>query len=300
MRPFLPFLLLPAWLAAQIDAGRVLPAGESLHIAAFGDFGSGDEHQSAVAGALAQRNADEPFNLGITLGDNFYRCGVRTIDDEKWKTRWENLYTPLEIPFYATLGNHDYGHPLAVCPEGRGSPDVEVAYSAHSKSWRMPARYYSFKAGPVLFVAIDTEGWSNEQLKWIEATLKASAGDPEIKWRVVYGHHPAYTSGMHRKERRISELRAQLVPVMKAAGVDLYICGHDHDLEHLRTQGIEFLICGGGGAALRHIWHKAPESLFTDVANAFLDIKIDAHQLTARYLDTSLKTLENPPLTLTK
>ncbi|HVP00039.1 MAG TPA: metallophosphoesterase [Bryobacteraceae bacterium] len=300
MKALLPLVLLPAWLGAQTDAGRVLPADQSLHLAAFGDFGSGGAHQAAVAKALARRNAEEPFNLGITLGDNFYPCGVRDIKDPKWKTRWEDLYTPLGIPFYATLGNHDYGHPKIACPTGQGSPDVEVAYTKRGKSWRMPARYYSFKAGTVLFVAIDTEGWSDEQLKWIEATLKASADDPAIKWRIVYGHHPAYTSGEHLNERRISVLRAQLVPVMKAAHVDLYICGHDHDLEHLRTEGIEFLICGGGGAKLRQFRLTQPESLFTDVANAFLDIKIDEHQLTAKYLDTDLKTLETPPLILTK
>ena len=129
----------------------------------------------------------------------------------------------------------------------------------------MPARYYTYKAGPVQFIAIDTEGWSDAQLEWIKQTLTASADDPDIKWRVVYGHHPIYTSGVHLNERRIGELRLKLLPVLKAAHVDVYICGHDHDLEHLRSDGMEFLICGGGGAKLRGFWHKDPLSVFTDV-----------------------------------
>jgi tartrate-resistant acid phosphatase type 5 len=290
----------PTLVTAQSEATRVLPADRAIHLVAFGDFGSGDAHQTAVAQAIAKRHAEQHFDFGITLGDNFYRCGVRSVADPIWKSRWEDLYTPLGIPFYATLGNHDYGHPPIICPLGGASPDVEVAYTQHSKSWRMPAKYYSYKAGPVQFIAIDTEGWSAEQFKWLEQTLAASQNDPEVKWRIVYGHHPAFTSGVHLNERRIAVIRAQLVPLFKSAHVDLYICGHDHDLEHLQSGGIHFLIAGGGGAELRHFRRKSPESLFEAVDYAFLDITIDAHHLSARYLNADLKQLENPPLALTK
>lgn len=296
----LSFPLLPAFLLAQKDIGRTVPAGQPIHFVAFGDYGTGNEHQKSVARALALRNSQERFDFGITMGDNFYLCGVRSVKDSKWKNRWENMYTPLGFPFYAALGNHDYGNPPIICPAQRGSPDSEVAYTAHSTSWRMPARYYAYKAGPVQFIAIDTEGWSDEQLEWIKRTLAESANDPEIKWRVVYGHHPIYTSGVHLNERRIGELRLRLLPVLKAAHVDLYICGHDHDEEHLRSDGMEFLICGGGGAKLRGFWHQDPLSLFTASANAFLDIKMDAHKVTAQFLDVNLHSMETPVMTASK
>jgi tartrate-resistant acid phosphatase type 5 len=300
--PLLTFsiFLLSTSLIAQRDAGRVIPSGHPLHLVAFGDFGDGSANQAAVAHAIAQQNAKQHFDLGITMGDNFYRCGVRGVNDELWKSRWEDFYTPLGVPFYAALGNHDYGHPPIICPAQRGSPDAEVAYTEHSSSWRMPARYYTFKAGPVLFVAIDTEGWSAAQLQWIEKALAASANDPDVRWRIVYAHHPIFTSGVHLNERRISVLRSDLLPVLKAAHVDLYICGHDHDLEHLRSDGMNFLICGGGGAKLRRFRRKETISVFTDSAHGFLDLTIDDHGLTAQFLDISLKSLENPPLTVTK
>ncbi len=304
LRP--PLLAVSVWLSpvallAQQDIGRVLPASRAVHVVAFGDYGTGSSHQAAVARSIAQRNSTLAFDLGITLGDNFYRCGVRSITDPKWKDRWENFYTPLGFPFYAALGNHDYGDPPIICPAHRGSPDAEVAYTSHSTSWRMPARYYSFKAGPVLFIAIDTEGWSPAQLAWIKQTLAASADDPEIKWRIVYGHHPIYTSGVHLNERRIGVLRAQLLPVLKAAHVDAYICGHDHDLERLRSEGIEFLICGGGGAKLRgFVGRREQISAFSASKNAFLDLVIDSHKFTAQFLDTDLNALEDPPVTDSK
>ena len=40
---------------------------------------------------------------------------------------------------------------------------------------------------------------------------------------------------------------------MERHKVDVYICGHDHNLQHLRHvdgDGLDFIVCGGGGAVL--------------------------------------------------
>ena len=292
-------ILFTTILHAQSDLGRVLPAGKPIHIVAFGDFGSGNKHQRITAEALQKRNRDAAFDLGITVGDNFYRCGVRGTSDKKWKLRWEDMYTPLGLPFYASLGNHDYGHPQIICPLFRGSPDAEVAYTEQSTSWRMPARYYTFIAGPVRFIAIDTEGWSPEQSGWIEKILKDSQNEPGVRWRVVYGHHPMYSSGHHANERRIGALRETFVPLFLKYHVDLYIAGHDHGLERLEYQGLNLLISGGGGAQLRFMTHPKKESQFGVVINGFLDLIIDETSLKAQFFDTHLKPLDDHPLVLT-
>ncbi len=64
-------------LFAQQDLGRVI-ANKPIHIVAFGDFGTGDGNQKAVAKAMAARHAQSRFDFGLTLGDNFYRCGVKS------------------------------------------------------------------------------------------------------------------------------------------------------------------------------------------------------------------------------
>ena len=293
-------LVLTSALFAQKDLGRVIPGKPVLRVVAVGDFGSGNVHQVAVARAMVRRNQETPFDLGISLGDNFYRCGVRSAGDPLWKSRWEDLYTPIGVPFFASLGNHDYGHPPIICPEQRASPEAEIAYSEHSQSWRMPSRYYTFVAGDVRFFAIDTEGWSDAQLQWLKSALDKAREEPGIRWRIVYGHHPMYTSGVHLNQRRIAVLRSELTPIFKEAHVDLYVAGHDHDMEHLRTGGIEYLICGAGGAQLRAVRHAQPESLFHATTFGFLDINIDEHQLSAAFLDTKLKPLETPEMTITK
>ncbi|HXP88246.1 MAG TPA: metallophosphoesterase [Bryobacteraceae bacterium] len=203
-------LLLPALAPAQTDLSRVLPAGRPVHVLAMGDYGSGSPHQAAVARAIRTRHEQAPFDLGVTMGDNFYRCGVHNITDENWQRRFEDLYSMLRIQIYASLGNHDYGHPQVVCPAHAGSADAEVAYTTQSETWRMPARYYTFAAGPVRFFAIDTEGWSEKQFEWLRKVLSDSQNEAGVKWRIVYGHHPVYTSGAHENERRIGELRELL------------------------------------------------------------------------------------------
>jgi hypothetical protein len=281
---------------AQLDIGRVLPEHEKLKILAFGDFGTGAPSQVALARAMTRRNSETHFNLGLTMGDNFYQCGVRSVNDPKWKTRWEDLYTPLGIPFYASLGNHDYGHPPAMCPGMGASPEAEIARTKMSPSWRMPARYYTFAAGPARFFAIDTEGWNPKQLEWIRNELELTSTERGIRWRIVYGHHPIYTSGKHINERRIAQLRRELLPVLMRYGVDLYLCGHDHDIEHLRSDGIDFLISGGGGAHLRSMGRRGPQSVFAKTVFAFTELKIDQHELVAEIFDVDLNLLENPPL----
>ena len=283
-------------LGAQADLGRVLPADRPLHVVAFGDFGSGRPEQRETADAISRRHAAQPFDLGLTMGDNFYRCGVKSVTDAKWKTRWEDLYTPLGVPFYATLGNHDYGHPDVICLFTPGSPGAQVEYTKHSKSWRMPARYYTYVAGPVRFIAIDTEGWTDRQLAWIGEVLRKSAGEPGVRWRVVYGHHPIFTSGVHINQRRIGALRRHLLPVLMAGGVDLFIAGHDHDMERLHADGMDFLIAGGGGAKIRKIGKLETPSVFSAVSNGFLELHATNTELTAQFLNLKLEPLDPKPL----
>jgi hypothetical protein len=292
--------LVQVTLLAQADLGRVLPAGRPLHVVAIGDYGSGNSHQAAVARAIERRHMQIPFDLGVTMGDNFYLCGVHSVDDAKWKSRFEDLYSPLGIKIYASLGNHDYGHPPILCPGNSGSPDAEVARTQHSETWRMPARYYTFAAGPVRFFALDNEGWSEKQFEWLKKVLANSQGEEGVKWRIVYGHHPMYTSGAHSNERRIGELREQLEPVFQANHVDLYLAGHDHDMEHLRKDGIEYVICGASGAELRKVQHTQPESLFHATTYGFVDFVIDEQRLAAVFYDAELHSLEDPALTVRK
>jgi acid phosphatase len=244
-------LATPALAAAR----AVQPIG----FVALGDWGRrGDPVQSAVARGLAAAARDVASRFVIAAGDNFYPGGVASVRDPHWRESFESVYveTALQTPWYAALGNHDY----------RGVPDAQVAYTALSRRWRMPHRHYRVGGGILdvpdldLFV-IDTSPlvddanvdervqqlcrghwWPAEteaQISWLKGALARSRAG----WKVVVGHHPIYSGGHGDSPILI----ARVAPLLEEFGVQAYIHGHDHDLQHIRRGSVDY-ICSGAGA----------------------------------------------------
>jgi tartrate-resistant acid phosphatase type 5 len=196
----------------------------------------------------------------ISAGDNFYPAGVRSVTDGHWQRSFEGVYTAaaLQTPWYAALGNHDY----------RGAAQAQVDYTRLSSRWRMPSRYYRAVGEAMtnlldLFV-IDTSplvdrGNYDEMLQqvarghlehhdgarqvaWLEEELRRSTAP----WKIVVGHHPIY-SGDHGDS---AELIAQIAPLLEAHGVQAYINGHDHNLQHIRRGRVDYICTGAGADAI--------------------------------------------------
>ena len=259
--------------AVQADGGR-----DSLSFIVFGDWGvEGRGHQQAIAQQMDIFARKFNVQFFVTTGDNFYPKGVESTADPQWKTSFENIYNKAghNVPWFATLGNHDYG----------ANPEAQVDYSAFSNRWRMPARYYTVEkglgnSGKALFVFTDTSPFLHSyhrrtmadlqaqdtasQLRWLQQTLTGSAS----AWKIVVGHHPLYSSGEHGNT---PELIQQFGPLLVEAKTDFYLCGHDHILEHLKrnNEGVHHLISGGGGAGNYEVDQK-PYSRFARSSPGFL------------------------------
>ena len=181
----------PLMASPQPVSPPAIPGVQRVRILAFGDFGTGGRSQRDVARAMAEVDRRSPFDLGITLGDNFYERGLNSPIHPRWRTNWEALYNGLGIRIYAVLGNHDY--------YDSASPPAEMARSRLSRTWCLPRPYYTFRAGPVQLFAVDTDPIARgdasveEQLSWLDGALAAS----RAPWKMVYGHHPIYTNGEH-------------------------------------------------------------------------------------------------------
>ncbi|MFN0112660.1 MAG: metallophosphoesterase [Blastocatellia bacterium] len=259
--------MLPAFMRVPPVLFSLKPADKPVRLLTLGDFGQGTPAQKQVAGAMLQAQHKTPFDFALTLGDNFYPVGMESPNDPRWRTWWSELYDPLGLKFYATLGNHDWGHV--------DSPAAELLYERQSPSWRLPAPYYTYTAGPVQFFALDTNEVSEAQMDWLKAELAKS----RARWRVVYGHHPIYSAGQHGDS---ATLIAKLLPVLKDR-VDVYFAGHDHDLQHLKPEGgVHFFINGGGGAGIRKIT-AGPRSLFAHSAYGFATIEADEKQFEVKF-----------------
>src|SRR5262249_36323047 len=155
----------------------------------------------------------------------------------------------LAVPFRAALGNHDHN----------GNVEAQVEYSARSSRWHMPAQYYSFVelAGAdttAEFFVLDTEALrreereSVEQLEWFDAKLASS----DAPWKIVIGHHPVRSNGVHGS---IDRVRRAVEPLLVRHRVALYLSGHDHDLELVDSgKGFLQLVSGAGSSTRSMRW----------------------------------------------
>jgi tartrate-resistant acid phosphatase type 5 len=267
--------MLPAFLRAVPPLFSLKAADQNVRVLAFGDFGNGSNEQKQVAAAMLKFHRQTAFDFAITLGDNFYSYGMESPTDPRWKTWWDALYDPLGIKFYASLGNHDWGF--------ADSPAAEILYTQQSPSWCLPAPYYTFTAGPVQFFALDTNEVSEAQLLWLKDELAKSSA----RWKLVYGHHPIYSVGAHADN---PGLIRRLLPVLKGRA-DVYLAGHDHDMQHLKAaDGVHFFVAGGGGAGVRPV-KPEPRALFAKDVHGFCVVEADGKQLKLRFVDTALNQL---------
>jgi tartrate-resistant acid phosphatase type 5 len=267
--------MLPSFLRVAPPVFAVKPADQPVRVLAFGDFGTGSDSQKTLAQTMVAYHQAEPLDFAITLGDNFYTKGMESTADPRWKTQWEDLYGPLNITFYAALGNHDWGF--------ADSPAAEILYRPSNASWRMPASYYTYTAGPVQFFALDTQSvaLSDKQLQWLDREL----GKSTAKWKVVYGHHPIYSGGNYEDR---PDLIARLLPVLRNRA-NIYICGHDHNLQALRPEdGVHFFVAGGGGAGLYQL-RQYERSIFASSANGFAVLDADASRIKVTFVEASGK-----------
>ncbi len=253
---------LPGFMRRPPGVFGVKPPGQRLRVVGMGDFGTGSGGQKAVAAAIAAMGRARPFDLGLTFGDNFYPSGMTGTDDPRWRDWWEAPYGPLGIAFYPTLGNHEW-----YSDDGAAS---EIAY--RSPTWRFPAPYYSFTAGPVQFFALDTTEISEAEVLWLDRAIASSTA----RWKVAYGHHPIFAPERNAKAGRYMEyMRARLWPLLRGR-VDAYLCGHQHAMARMEPRdGVHFFMSGGGGAPLGKVSGKAPGTEFAESSFGFLTLDAD-------------------------
>ncbi|HLP35468.1 metallophosphoesterase [Lacibacter sp.] len=243
---------------------KLIKKEKALHFIAMGDWGrNGADHQREVARQMGITANEIGSMFTIATGDNFYPSGVISEWDPLWKYSFEDIYTDfrLQWDWYPVLGNHDY----------KSNPDAQVKYSTISRRWKMPARYYSkiFSINgdttqQVLLVFIDTnplirEFYKNaeygphvkgqdttKQKRWMEKLL--SNKSPNIKWKIVVGHHPMYTGGSRTEGYDTKAIRNTLKPMFDKYKVDVYLAGHEHSLQHMQSAGNMHHIISGAAS----------------------------------------------------
>ena len=184
---------------------------------------------------------------------------MNSINDPLWTEAWRSVWMTSNlkgIPWYAILGNHDYhqGLTAAYTQMDRMRTDDD--------EWQMPGLVYTVRSPHLTLVCIDTASLAPHETDATEVPLGgagkvkaaldvvdreiAAAALEEPDWLVVAGHYPIRSVGEHGNTLQLSDL---LLPILQRRRVDLYICGHDHTLQHLRDDNpsrLEFIVSGNG------------------------------------------------------
>jgi hypothetical protein len=271
---------MPGFMRRVPPVFEAKPAGGTVRAIGTGDFGTGTASQRDVAAAMVRMGAAKPFDIGITLGDNFYPSGMTGTDDPRWRDWWETLYGPLGITFYPTLGNHEW-----YSDDGAAA---EIAY--RSPTWRFPSPYYSYTAGPVQFFALDTTDISEAELLWLDKAISASTA----RWKVVYGHHPIFAPESNARAGLYMKFtQARLWPVIRGR-VDAYLSAHAHAMAHMQSrEGVHFFMSGGGGGPLTSVSKTAPGAIFAESNFGFLTLDADAARMTIAIYDKDGKAYDS-------
>lgn len=253
------------------DAPTSTASAASTRFVAFGDAGTGSERQIAVGNAMAEVCEARGCDFAVELGDNFYASGVTSVDDAQFQQKFEIPYEKLKVPVFVTLGNHDNSRgPGEGSDNARGEHQVDYHYLAgrNSEKWRMPSRYHSFTtplnaaagstpqaefysldSNPLTSILADPlPAWNfliygAEQQTWFTETLKAS----KARWKIAFAHHPYVSNGLHGNAGNYDGIPS-IVPGTPSGkpwkdfldatvckeGVDIFLQGHDHELEWLK------------------------------------------------------------------
>jgi hypothetical protein len=250
-----------------------------------GDWGSaslGGYHlrnamETSAAMKAAKGNSGTAFVL--STGDNFYYCGIRNTSDPQITEDYTALFGGMGIPWYNSLGNHDYGF----------APEAQLALNETIPEWIMDARYYHRRVvvdddsgGDSIIINIivldtnpcvrdyrgeDRRKWDpcgtqypdcspiaepcrfhenilsqncDAQLEWVKGVL---AGIPanRSEWVFVVGHHKA-------EEINVADFQTTFLDDPR---VHLYLNGHTHNLEHYSVNGqAKYMTTGAGGMVL--------------------------------------------------
>ncbi|CAL1392531.1 unnamed protein product [Linum trigynum] len=238
-------------------------AGGSLAVLVVGDWGrKGAYNQTRVATQMGAIAEAAKIDFVISTGDNFYDDGLTGVDDPNFYHSFADIYTApsLQKQWYNVLGNHDY----------RGNVEAQLSTALQEKDPRwLCMRSFILNTNLAEFFFVDTTPFSDKYftdpedhvydwsglipdratyLSNLQADLDSALRVSKARWKIVVGHHTIKSAGHHGNT---VELEAQLLPILEAHDVDLYVNGHDHCLEHIsssRTK-LQFLTSGAGSKA---------------------------------------------------
>lgn len=303
MAAFLALLAVAAGVAAAELTRVEHPAKNdgSLSLLVVGDWGrKGNYNQSRVAEQMGKIGEKLDIDFVVSTGDNFYENGLTGVHDQQFEESFTNIYTAksLQKPWYLVLGNHDYrGDALAQLSPVLQKLDerffcmrsfivnaeiVDIFFIDTTpfqlKYWTHPKdSHYDWRE------VAPRETYIADLLKDMDKEMKKSTA----KWKIAIGHHTMRSVSDHGDTKELLQL---LLPVLKVNGIDFYINGHDHCLEHISSKDspIQYFTSGGGSKAWRGVYQPNDDNLqFFYDGQGFMSLQLNQDQADFIFYDVS-------------
>ncbi|MBW6456649.1 MAG: metallophosphoesterase [Trueperaceae bacterium] len=274
------------------------PRGD-VRLVVFGDFngpyGSLD-YPAAVARTVAAIVDVWRPDLVLLPGD-LVAGQSGALPDDRFPAMWAAfdlaVAAPLReagIAYAATLGNHD----ASKLRDAEGGFAFAREREAAAAYWRDPGHLvglelvdaddrpfaWSFRLGPLFVAVLDASGPVIDEAEraWLRATLDSPpARTATLRW--VMGHLPllGIAEGRDREGEVLWRAEA-LRDLMREAGVDTYVSGHQAAFYAGRWGGLELLFAGGVGGRRLLGTAAPPRSVvnLVDIGFEPLDVRITA------------------------
>lgn len=296
------FLMMVTVVAFAQNAAAWKALEKPLNFYLANDLGrNGYYDQKPIAELMGKMAEAIDIEFVVAAGDVHHFEGVRSVHDPLWMTNYELIYShpDLMLPWYPILGNHEY----------RGNTQAVIDYSGISARWQMPARYYTKvmeeDGATIRLVMIDTPPLLDKyrkdtekypdaskqdidkQLVWLDSILTSAKED----WVIVVGHHPIYAD-TDKNESERADMQKRVDSILRKHGnVDMYVCGHIHNFQHLRKPDsqIDYVVNTSGSLA-REV-KPIDGTQFCSNATGFSLITVDKKELCLYMMDKEGKVL---------
>ena len=283
-----------------------------ITFAVIGDFGIGvrrsspTRRQREIAAALTRAVERHDVRFILTTGDNIY-AGRRVLgipigghgdEDDDWFFTFYQPYRYVlnRIPVYPSVGNHDsaeseehddrgqvldnfYLRERMVTPEATGEASFE------------PGLFYRVRVGhDIELICLDTSKehfFARGRLfehpmhqVFLEQSLLIAEHEG-IRWRIPFCHHPPYSAGP--RHHNTTDMHA-LMARFHESGVRVVFSGHEHNFQHSRVDGMDYLVSGAAGKLRRGRPDRMADAHTVSWSDTphFLLVTVDAQAMSIR------------------
>ena len=256
----------------EINVFQTAPDNEN---SSFNFIAISDTQQTSWSNGFCKKVADKltnniiQYDFLMNVGDFVWNGKDQSDWDDFFATYGEVLNKTVIVP---VIGNHDSSYPKE---NDSYSQSIFPSYFPLSSSPNFYA--YSFNYSMAHFTICDFQYGTEEefenlrksQLDWLKNDLEQAQTS---KYRIISFHCPIKASGFHGINDYMVE---HLFPILKEYNVSLILNGHDHHYEHVKTDGIDSVILGGGGAFLDPHVILIEDSLNVSLALTYTSISVN-------------------------